>query len=107
MRKLIILLIFSFAIAQAPQSFKLNDINVEGNVATSENMVLYTAGLQKGQDVSTEDFRRAVKRLWELGIFQDIQIHFDGETPEGILITIEVEESPVLGEVVFKGNKNV
>ena len=107
MRKLIILLIFSFAIAQAPQSFKLNDINVEGNVATSENMVLYTAGLQKGQDVSTEDFRRAVKRLWELGIFQDIQIHFDGETPEGILITIEVEESPVLGEVVFKGNKKL
>ena len=107
MRKLIILLIFSFAIAQAPQSFKLNDINVEGNVATSENMVLYTAGLQKGQEVSTEDFRRAVKRLWELGIFQDIQIHFDGETPAGILITIEVEESPVLGEVVFKGNKKL
>ena len=107
MRKLIIFLIVTIAFSQAPPSFKLKDINVEGNQATSENMVLYTAGLQAGQDVSSEDFRRAVKRLWELGVFSNIQIHFDGETPDGILITIEVEESPVLGTVKFQGNKKL
>ena len=107
MRKLIIFLIVTIAFSQAPPSFKLKDINVEGNQATSENMVLYTAGLQAGQDVLSEDFRRAVKRLWELGVFSNIQIHFDGETPDGILITIEVEESPVLGTVKFQGNKKL
>ncbi len=107
MRKLILFLFINIAISQAPPSFKLKDINVEGNMATSENMVLYTAGLQAGQDVSSEDFRRAVKRLWELGVFSNIQIHFDGETPDGILITIEVEESPVLGSVKFQGNKKL
>ncbi|MEA1882356.1 MAG: outer membrane protein assembly factor BamA [Candidatus Marinimicrobia bacterium] len=107
MKKFILLFLFVFVTAQAPPSFTLKEVSVEGNVATSENMVLYTAGLQNGQEVSTEDFRRAVKRLWELGVFSNIQIHFDGETPEGILITIEVEESPVLGQVVFKGNKKI
>ena len=108
MKKLIIFLIVTIAFSQAPPSFKLKDINVEGNQATSENMVLYTAGLQAGQEnVLSEDFRRAVKRLWELGVFSNIQIHFDGETPDGILITIEVEESPVLGTVKFQGNKKL
>ncbi|MCS5651449.1 MAG: outer membrane protein assembly factor BamA, partial [Candidatus Marinimicrobia bacterium] len=107
MRKFILFLFVSIAVSQAPPSFKLKDINVEGNMATSENMVLYTAGLQAGQDVSQEDFRRAVKRLWELGVFSNIQIHFDGETPDGILITIELEESPVLGSVKFQGNKKL
>ena len=107
MRKLTFLFITTIIIAQAPPSFKLKEINIDGNIATSENMVLYTAGLQKGQEVSSEDFRRAVKRLWELGVFNDVQIHFDGETPDGILITIEVKESPVLGQVTFKGNKKI
>ena len=107
MRKFILFLFVTIAVSQAPPSFKLKDINVEGNMATSENMVLYTAGLQAGQDVSQEDFRRAVKRLWELGVFSNIQIHFDGETPDGILITIELEESPVLGSVKFQGNKKL
>ncbi|MBT3797205.1 MAG: hypothetical protein HOF97_06790, partial [Candidatus Marinimicrobia bacterium] len=107
MRKLLFLFIIAKVIAQAPPSFKLSEINIDGNFATSENMVLYTAGLQKGQEVSSEDFRRAVKRLWELGVFNDIQIHFDGETPEGIIITIEVKEAPVLGQVIFKGNKKL
>ena len=107
MKKLSVFFLAVFVMAQAPPSFKLKEVRVEGNIATSENMVLYTAGLQDGQEVSTEDFRRAVKRLWELGVFSNIQIHFDGETPEGILISIEVEESPVLGEVIFNGNKKI
>ena len=107
MKKFIPLIFFAFVAAQAPPSYKLKEVRVEGNKETSENMVLYTAGLQAGQDVSTEDFRRAVKRLWELGVFSNIQIHFEGESPEGILISIEVEESPVLGKVIFKGNKKL
>ena len=43
-------------------------------------MVLYSAGLQKGQTVTAEDFRRAVKRLWDLGVFSDVQIEFNNES---------------------------
>mgnify|MGYP003318984847 FL=1 len=107
MKKIIIFNLVTFLFSQAPPSFTLNQINVEGNSSTSDNMILYTSGLKNGQKASTEDFRRAVKRLWDLGVFNNILIHFDGETPEGILITIEVEESPVLGDVIFNGNKKI
>ena len=96
-----------FAFSQQQQSFNLSEINIDGNSSTSDNMVLYTAGLQKGQEVSADDFRRSIKRLWQLGVFEDVQIYFDGELEDGIKITIEVKESPVLNEVVFKGNKKL
>ena len=68
MPRFILFIITSFLIAQAPPSFTLKEVNVEGNQATSDNMILYTSGLKNGQKASTEDFRRAVKRLWELGV---------------------------------------
>ena len=106
-KKIIIFTFAGFVFSQAPPSFTLKQINIDGNAATSDNMILYTSGLKNGQKVSAEDFRRAVKRLWDLGVFNNVLIHFDGETPEGILITIEVKESPVLGDVIFSGNKKL
>ena len=106
-KKIIIFTFAGFVFSQAPPLFTLKQINIDGNAATSDNMILYTSGLKNGQKVSAEDFRRAVKRLWDLGVFNNVLIHFDGETPEGILITIEVKESPVLGDVIFSGNKKL
>ena len=107
MKKLIILITFSLLSAQATPSFKLADIIIKGNSTTSNNMVLYTAGIQKNQEVTAEDFRRAVKRLWDLGVFSNVQIDLNEETPEGISITIEVEESPVLAKITIDGNKKI
>lgn len=107
MKKLIISILTSFLIAQAPPSFQLDNIKIEGNKSTSNNMVLYTAGLQKDQNVTAEDFRRAVKRLWDLGVFNDVQIEFNGESADGIAITIIVKESPVLSKIEFDGNNKI
>ena len=107
MKKLFILTMISVLYAQAPPSFKIDDIIIKGNSSTSNNMVLYTAGIQKNQEVTAEDFRRAVKRLWDLGVFSNVQIDFNSETSNGISITIEVEESPVLAKIEFDGNKKI
>jgi outer membrane protein insertion porin family len=93
--------------AQAPQEVKLLGVKVEGNTLTTANMIRYTAGLQTGLTIKPGDFSRSVKRLWQLGLFRDIQIRLDRETPEGITITIVVEENPILGKVRFKGNKKL
>ena len=72
------------------ESIKINNIKTRGNIITSDNTILFTAGLKEGQVVSPVDFPRAIKRLWKLGLFQDVQIEFDGETSEGISISIQV-----------------
>jgi cell division septal protein FtsQ len=46
MIRFILFILTSFLIAQVPPSFTLKEVNVEGNEATSDNMILYTSGLK-------------------------------------------------------------
>lgn len=89
------------------ESIKINKIKTRGNIITSENTILFTAGLKEGQTVSPVDFPRAIKRLWKLGLFQDVQIEFDEETSDGLDIIIFVSENYVLNKIQFSGNKKL
>jgi outer membrane protein insertion porin family len=89
------------------ESVKINNIKTRGNIITSDNTILFTAGLKKGQLVSPVDFPRAIKRLWKLGLFQDIQIEFEEETNAGLDIIIFVSENYVLNKIQFSGNKKL
>ena len=89
------------------ESIKINNIKTRGNIITSDNTILFTAGLKEGQLVSPVDFPRAIKRLWKLGLFQDIQIEFEEETNAGLDIIIFVSENYVLNKIQFSGNKKL
>ena len=67
---------------------KVLSIDVRGNSITSKQTIVSTSGLSEGDNVRITDFPRAVKRLWQLGLFQDVQILYDQETKEGISLTI-------------------
>jgi len=99
--------VFSIAVAQEVQEVTLKEVQVNGNITTSDNMIRYTAGLKSGQIVRLKDFSNAVKRLWQLGLFKNIQIEVEEDTPEGMSIRIEVEENPILGTVEYEGNKKI
>jgi outer membrane protein insertion porin family len=86
---------------------KIAKVSVVGNVATSENTILFTAGLREGQTITPADFPRAIKRLWQLGLFQDVQIKYDEESDEGLSLSINVKENYILGQIVYKGNKKI
>ena len=90
-----------------PDDIKLVDVSVEGNAVTSENTIIFTAGLREGQTVKPTEFPRAIKRLWQLGLFQDIQLRYDEETEEGLSLTIVVKENFILGDLSYEGNKKL
>ena len=103
-----ILIFFNLIYSQNPvDKVKIGKVGVIGNKTTSENTIIFTAGLREGETVSSADFPRAIKRLWQLGLFQDIQIHYDRETEIGVHLIIEVKENFVLGEIKFMGNKKI
>ena len=104
---LLFFLLLSIAVPQSSQEVKLLKVNVEGNILSTDDMVRYTAGLREGKTIKQGDFSRSVKRLWNLGMFKNVQIKLDEETVEGISITIFVEENPILGEIRFEGNKKI
>jgi len=92
---------------RAQQEVTLLGVEVDGNKLASETMIRYTAGLRQNEVINVADFSRAVKRLWQLGLFEDVQIKIDQETSEGFFITIHVQETPILGTVRYKGNKKL
>ena len=109
MKKLFIFILsLTLGIAQGiPSDITLVSVNVEGNAVTSENTILFTAGLREGQTISQAEFPRAIKRLWQLGLFQDIQLRYDDETDEGLSLTILVKENFILGDLSYDGNKKI
>lgn len=107
LRKFIIILFIISSLYAQQNEIKLGKVNIEGNNLTSETMIRYTAGLTENEDIAPGDFSRAVKRLWRLGLFSDIQIRIDNEHEEGIDVTIVVEENYILGEIKYEGNKKI
>ena len=86
---------------------KLLSIDVRGNSITSKQTIASTSGLVEGDNIRVTDFPRAVKRLWQLGLFQDVQILYDQETKDGISLTIDVKENFILGDIKYDGNKKI
>ncbi len=99
--------LISILFSQASQNFILKEVRVEGNVVSSANTIIFTSGLRKGLEINTAEFPRAIKRLWQLGLFDDVQIRYDDEKDNEISITILVTESSVVGEVSFVGNRKI
>ena len=104
---LVIVILFQIVIAQNVNQINLAKVDVVGNIITSENTIIFTSGLREGTMVNPTDFPRAIKRLWQLGLFQDIQLQYYKETNEGLFLRIIVEENYVLGNIKYEGNKNI
>ena len=103
----LIIITCQIGIAQNLNQVSLARVNVVGNIITSENTIIFTSGLREGTMVNPTDFPRAIKRLWQLGLFQDIQLKYDKETDEGLFLTIQVKENFILGEIKYEGNKKI
>ncbi len=85
------------------QDVTLYRVNVEGNQTTSDKMIKYSAGLRDGTQIQRSDISTAVTRLWDLGLFEDINIILNNESQFGVEVTIIVKETPILNKVLFKG----
>ena len=97
MKYFLFLLLAVYSLYAQQEELQLHKLNIEGNNLTSESMIRYTAGLREGENIAPGDFSRAVKRLWQLGLFNDIQIRMDKESEDGLTLTIVVSENYILG----------
>ena len=92
----IIFLIFTALFSQSNQQFILKDVKVEGNVVSTANTIIFTSGLRKGTKVSSAEFPRAIKRLWQLGLFNDVQIKYDKEASLFVIFDLNIIKKPQL-----------
>ncbi len=91
---------------QKAQPLKILGISVEGNKLTEAAAVIRYSGLKIGGEFTPggDEIRQAIKQLWSLGIFSDIEILIDNQVADGVYLLIKVAEYPRLNNIVIKGN---
>lgn len=82
-------------------------LSVEGNRMVDGVMIKANSGLRVGQEISGEDIQNAIRNLWKLGLFSDIQIQLEKEVADGVFLVIMVKEYPRLEKIEIKGNKKI
>ncbi|HHM23683.1 MAG TPA: outer membrane protein assembly factor BamA, partial [Bacteroidetes bacterium] len=94
--------------AQAQRkTVKILGVRVEGNQTTDAEVIKMTAGLRVGREITGDQIQNAIKQLWNLGIFSDIQLYVERETPEGVFLLLKLKEYPRLDTYTFRGNKKI
>lgn len=92
-------------LAQRQNSFRILGISVEGNKTADANFVKLSSGLSVGEQVTSDDIQAAIKQLWKLNMFEDVQIVLDRQVGDGVYLTLKIAESPRLDKIEYEGNK--
>ncbi len=104
---LILMIMLNYSITSAQQRLKILGVAVQGNKSISENSIKVQSGIIEGKEIIYDDIPDAIKRLWKLKIFSDINIYMDKATDAGLFLIIKVEEYPRLDKFEIKGNKKI
>jgi outer membrane protein insertion porin family len=91
---------------QKAQPLKILGISVEGNKLTDAGAIIRYSGLKVGGEFTPggDEVRQAIKQLWSLGIFSDIQVLLDNQIGDGAYLLIRVQEYARLNDIELKGN---
>lgn len=90
-----------------PSDFEIGGIKVTGAEFSDENAIIAIAGFKVGDKVRIPggDIPRAMKNLWKLRLFTDVQIYKEKELGDIIFLEIAVTERPRLSRHSYKGVK--
>jgi len=105
-----LILILSAAIyPQQRTTYKILGIAVDGNKSSDANTIIVSTGLKVGDEIQVPGDKtiNAIKNLWALNIFSDVQILIDKQLSDGVFLLIKVKEYPRLEKVVIEGNDEI
>ncbi len=101
-----ILVIASSVTAQQRVTYKVLGMSVTGNKSADASTIIANTGISIGDEINIpgDQTNNAIKRLWNLGIFEDVQLLVEKKVEDGIFIQIAIKEYPRLEKIVFVGN---
>jgi outer membrane protein insertion porin family len=85
----------------------LKKVNVTGKITYNEQTVVTFTGLEKGQSITVpgEEISNSIKKLWKLGLFNDVNFYVDKIEGDSISLELNINELPKLKEAKFVGLK--
>lgn len=91
------------------KTYKILGVSIEGNALSDPNTILFNSGLRVGDEIEVpgEQTLNAIKNLWNLGIFGDVQISIERQMANGVYLLIKVKEIQKLEKIVIEGNDEI
>ncbi len=89
------------------KEYILADVEVTGKSSYNQQTVVTFSGLEKGQNIKVpgEEISTAIKKLWKLGLFSDVNFYINKIEGDSIFLELNLNESPKLYEVKIVGAK--
>jgi outer membrane protein insertion porin family len=89
--------------------YKILGIAVEGNTLADPAAIIANSGLKVGDEIVTpgDQVGQAVRKLWSLRLFEDIQITVDRKLGDGVFLLVKVTEFPRFERVDIHGNDDL
>ena len=98
----VLLMIFATSLGQAQGTAVFSRIDVAGNERIDADTIRVFAGIEPGQAVSPETLNLAVRRLFDTGLFETVDV-----MPEAGRLVITVVENPSINQIAFEGNRSI
>lgn len=105
-RLLLVFCLLLFTTVAGAQSFKVSDIQIEGNDRIETSTILAVTTIKAGDQVSLEDVDEAMRNIFSLGRFEDISAELT-EVQGAKVITFVVAELPLVRDILFEGNEEL
>ena len=95
--------------SQSQEVYKILGISVDGNSIADPAAIIANTGLKVGDEILVpgDQVGQAVRRLWSLKIFEDIQIAIDRKVGNGVYLVVKVKELPSYERTEIVGNDEV
>ena len=99
--KIFFLIIVFFSISSGAFSEIINNIKVEGNKRVSDKSIEMFSNINIGDDVDQDELNQILKNVYDSNFFNDVKV-----TLQDNVLTIFVEESSLVENVIIKGPKS-
>ncbi len=92
---------------ESPKTYEIGGLKVVGNHWTDKSALLNIAGLRIGDKVEIPSVKisNALKALWKIGLFSDVEIYQEKTVGEIVYLVIDVEEVSRLSGIKLDGVK--
>lgn len=90
-----------------PKKYEIAGITVEGTKFVDPNVLAMLAGLRVGSEITVpgDDISTAIRKIWEQGMFEDVEVNATNIVGGKIFLQIVVQERPRVSRFSFEGIK--
>ena len=90
------------ALSVQADTFKVEDIRVEGLQRITAGTVFNYLPVKPGQTIDEAETAGIVRELFKTGFFKDVRLERQGD-----VLIVSVDERPAIAELTFSGNKSI